>query len=354
MSRNLKLITKGSTILIVAFLSLAFLVACQNRLDKDEENQKPQANKGPSPISAENGQTVLTLDVPAQNRLGIVVTTLTETVTYHQFGVPGVVLPVQDLVNLRNSYIPAQTQLQKARVQVDVASKEYARLKTLFQENQNISEKAFESAEATLHSDEADERAGEQVLNLQESLMRQDWGSVVAKWAVEGSPELERILEQRQVLVQVTIPSGANFEAPRTILLEIPGRKQTTATLVSSFPRIDPRIQGRSFLYITETHAGLSPGVNLLVHLAVGTHIRGVIVPTSAVVWSEGRAWVFRQTATNRFTRSAMATDIPVENGFLVAEGFSKDDKVVTQGAQALLSEESVLQGRVGGEADEQ
>jgi hypothetical protein len=353
MSRNLKLITKGLTFLIGAFLSSAFLVACQNRLDKDDENQKPQANKGPSPISVENGQTVLILDIPAQNRLGIVVTTLTETVTYHQFGVPGVVLPVQDLVNLRNSYIPAQTQLQKARVQVDAASKEYARLKTL-QENQNISEKAFETAQATLASDEADERAGEQVLNLQESLIRQDWGNVVAKWAVEGSPELERILEQRQVLVQVTVPSGANFEAPRTILLEIPGRARTAATLVSSFPRVDPRIQGRSFLYVTEAHPGVSPGVNLRAHLAVGTQIKGVIVPASAVVWSEGRAWVYRQTATNRFTRSAMATDIPVENGFLVAEGFSKDDKVVTQGAQALLSEESVLQGRVGGETDEQ
>src|ERR1700680_2628921 len=137
MSRNIKFMTGGPIgILIVALLSLPFLVACQNRLDKDDENQKPQANKGPSPISVENGQTVLTLDIPAQNRLGIVVTALTVTVTYHQFGAPSVVLPVQDLVNLRNSYIPAQTQLQKARVQVDVASKEHARLKTLFQENQ--------------------------------------------------------------------------------------------------------------------------------------------------------------------------------------------------------------------------
>jgi hypothetical protein len=81
--------------------------------------------------------------------------------------------------------------------------------------------------------------------------------------------------------------------------------------------------------------------------------MRGLIVPTSAVVWSEGKAWVYQQTASERFTRRVVPTEVPVERGFFVAQGFSPGDKVVIQGAQALLSEEMVLHGQGGGETDE-
>ena len=80
--------------------------------------------------------------------------------------------------------------------------------------------------------------------------------------------------------------------------------------------------------------------------------MKGLIVPTSAVVWSEGKAWVYQQTAADHFTRRAVPTDIPVEKGFFVAEGFSPGDKLVTRGAQALLSEELLLHGQSGGETD--
>jgi hypothetical protein len=93
--------------------------------------------------------------------------------------------------------------------------------------------------------------------------------------------------------------------------------------------------------------------VNLLAHLYVGNQMQGVIVPTSAVVWSEGKAWVYRQTASDRFTRRSVPTDIAVERGLFVAQGVSPGDRVVTQGAQALLSEELLLHGQGGGAIDE-
>ena len=190
-------------------------------------------------------------------------------------------------------------------------------------------------------------------MNLQESVLRQEWGSVVAKWAVESSLELQHVFDQREVLVQMTMPSGAAFGATKTISLEIPGGTRTEAILVSTFPRVDPRIQGTSFLYVAPAHLGLTPGVNLLAHLSVGSQMKGLIVPTSAVVWSEGKAWAYQQTASERFTRRVVSTDVPVEQGFFVARGFSPGDRVVTQGAQSLLSEEMLLHGQGGGDTDE-
>lgn len=339
-------------IFIVTLLTLTFLGGCKDRFDKDDENRSAQAKKGPAQISTENGQTVLTLDSPTQNRLGLEVATLAATTTREQATFPAVVVSIQDLAASRNSYIAAQTQVQKAHVAAEVARKGYTRLRILFEEDQNISEKSLQSAEATLEANEADVRSGEQQLTLQESVARQEWGSVVAKWTVQGSPELQRILDQSDVLVQMTMPSGATYGAPKMISLEIPGGARMQATFISAFPRVDPRIQGRSFLYLAHAQPGLVPGVSLLAHLLVGSLIKGLIVPTSAVVWSEGKAWVYQQTSADRFTRRSVSTDIAVERGFFVAEGFSPGDKVVIQGAQALLSEELLLHGQGGGETD--
>ncbi len=353
MRLNSRLKTIGSLgLFITALLMLTFLEAC-NRFDKDDANRQPQMKKGPAEISVENGEAVLALDTATQGRLGLQVVTLTATVTRAQITSPAVVLPIQDLATFRNSYIAAQTQLQKSRVEMDVARKEYTRLKALFEQNRNVSEKSLQSAEGALKASEADERAGEQQLNLQESIVRQEWGGIASQWALGDTSEFQRLLDQRDVLVQVTMQADATLEVPKTISLEIPGTSRIGASLVSPFPRVDPRIQGRSFLYVAPAERGLAPGMNLLAHLSVGVQVRGLIVPTSAVVWSEGKAWAYQQTASERFTRRVVSTDVPVERGFFVARGFSPGDRVVTQGAQSLLSEEMLLHGQGGGDTDE-
>lgn len=354
MSPHPKLATIGSTgILLIPLVMLPFLGACSRRFDPDDPDRQDQAKKGPARVSIENGQIVLTLDTATQNRLGVEVVTLAMTVTRQQLTSPAVVLSVQDLATSRNNYVAIEAQLEKSRVVADVARKEYRRLKTLFQGNQNISEKALQSAQGAFETSEAEVRAEEQQLNLQGSVLRQEWGSVAAKWTVGGSPELQRLLDQREVLVQMTIPSSATFEAPKSISLEMTGGTRTGASLVSIFPKVDPRIQGRSFLYLAQAQPGLVPGANLVAHLSVGREMKGLIVPASAVVWSEGKAWIYEKTDSDRFTRHAVATDAPLEKGFFVTHGFSQGDRVVSQGAQALLSEELLSSDRTGGAIDE-
>jgi hypothetical protein len=326
---------------------------CQSRGDKDDAHSETQPKKAPAQIILETGQTLITLDTSTQTRLGLTIATLASTITRAQATFPAVVLSVQDLATFRSGYVASQAQLQKTHVQAGVASEEYTRLKTLFGENQNISEKSLQSAEGALQSDEVDVRAGEQQLSLQESGVQQEWGDVVTKWATEGSAQFQRVLDQRELLMQMTIPSGTSFGAPKTISLETPGGNRTQASFVSPYPRVDPRIQGRSFLYLASAQSGLSPGLNLVAHLSLGSQLKGVVIPTSAVVWSEGKAWVYAQVSSDGFARRPMPTDVPVDNGFFVGEGFSTGDKVVISGAQALLSEEMLPHGQGGGDRDE-
>jgi hypothetical protein len=360
MNRNMKpRVRRSFAILIVAVIALAWLGACQARFDKDKDDQqKPASGTSPAAlppakISFENGQAILTLDEQTQRRTGVEIATLISTVTRAQVAVPAVVLSVQELATFRNGYVATISQIEKDRVDIGVAQKEYARLKMLFDSNQNISEKALQAAEGSLRSLEADQRAAEQQLNLQGSLAEQQWGNVVAKWAIDGSPQLERVLAMRETFLQVTFPFEPSYNASPTISVEMPGHTRTRATLISTFPRVDPRIQGRSFLYGASAQPASTPGVNLLAHVAVGNAMRGVVVPLSAVVWSEGKAWAYVQTAPNQFSRRELVTDVPVENGYFVSAGFSAGTTVVSRGAQSLLSEESVLQGYGGGETDE-
>jgi hypothetical protein len=258
-------------------------------------------------------------------------------------------LSVQDLAAFRNGYVAALSQIEKNRVDIEVARKQYARVKTLFESDQNISAKALESAEGNLRALETEQHAAEQQLQLQGSVAEQQWGGVVAKWAVDGSPELDRILGMREVLIQVTLPFDRNYAAPKTILVEVPGRNRAEAGLISAFPRVDPRIQGRSYLYSAAVQPDFTPGVNLVSHLAVGDSTRGVVVPSSAVVWSEGKAWAYLQTSARQFSRREVPTELPVDAGYFVRTGFSAANKVVTRGAQSLLSEEALLEGYGGG-----
>ena len=359
MNGNTRSGSSGSlAILIVSLVALGSLGACENRFGRDEEEEKRAsrtipATPPPAKISFENGQAILTLDQQTQSRIGIELAALVAVVTRPQVTVPAVVLSVQELATLRNGYIATQSQIEKDRVDIDVARKEYSRLKMLFDSNQNISEKALQAAEGNLRLLETDERTAEQQLNLQGSVAEQQWGNVVAKWAMDGSPQLERVLGMREIFLQATLPFEQSNNAPKTISVEIPGRTRSQAALISPFPRIDPRIQGRSFLYAAPGQPDFAPGVNLLAHLAVGNAMRGIIIPASAVVWSGGEAWTYLQTAPNQFSRREIPTDVPVDDGYFVSAGFSAGSKVVRRGAQSLLSEESVLQGYGGGESDE-
>lgn len=336
---------------LAVILVRTFAQVRKDRPDHDKDEQGEEVIQTPARVSVQNGHTVITLDPKAQSRDGIAVTALKAVTSREQIAAPALVLSAQELISLRNNYISTQARLEKARASRDVSQKEFDRLRALYQDNQNASQKALEGAQGALRSDQADIRAAQQDLALQAAALRQSWGKVIAIWVVEDSTPLDRVLDQRDLLVQVTISSGTVPAAPASVSLDLPQSGHERAKLVSPFPRVDPRIQGVSFLYATPNRLGLAPGLNLVAHLAVGPLRRGVIIPQQAVVWWGGQAWAYKQMAAGRFVRQEVETDMQIEPGFFVSKGFLAGDKVVVSGAQILLSVELGKQGQ-GGEED--
>src|SRR6516162_5891018 len=188
MSRTWQRLFALTVAVVMAVLMIRiFAHVPKNPSDQDEEEEeKEEAIKAPSRVSVQNGQTIITLDPETQSRIGITVASLKAITARKQATAPAVVLSAQELVTARNNYVAAQTALEKAEATVQVTKQESDRLKALYEDNQNASQKALQSAEGSLRSGQADVQAARQDLALQAAAVRQSWGDVIAEWIIDG------------------------------------------------------------------------------------------------------------------------------------------------------------------------
>ncbi|HUZ47612.1 MAG TPA: hypothetical protein VMW54_13325 [Terriglobia bacterium] len=338
MNRVAKRTVARTIALIVA--GAAFLAFAQGRKGRSAKKHRERIVPIASQISVQNGRTVITVSPQAQDLAGITTAPLKKTSARRQITAPAVILSVESLAKFCEAHVAAEAQLAKARAREDVSRKEYARMKSLYQNKQNASQKALQSAKGAFSSDQADVQAAQQELQLEGMVAGQKWGSVVEQWIESGAPILNRVLDQKTLLVEVTVPTDKAAAYPARTELKLPGGKRREAVFVSAFPRVDPRIQGAGLLYRTSAYAGLAPGANLVAQLVVGKKTPGVLVPLSAVVWTKGRRWVYEEIEPGRFSRRLLETAQQQGKDLFVPQGFSPGGKIVVKGAQVLLSEE--------------
>ena len=321
---------------VITLLILAFQHGRAEEAEEEEQENPPAAA---SRVGTEGGQTFITVDTATQSKSGIETRGLAPTTQHQELRANAIVLSVQGLTQLRTSCLSDLAQIDKAKAALEASQPEYERLKQLYEENQNAAAKAVQAAEATLHSDQVNLRAANEALQLNQALARQTWGEVVGGWVSSGSPGLDRILAQKDLLLQVSFSSGVSADPP-SASIQLPSGKTQAATFISTYPAVDPRIQSSSFLYMTPATPEVAPGMTLSVLLPTGPSLRGVIVPNAAIVWWQGKTWAYVQTAPERFARREIPTDTPVQSAWFVSAGFMPGEKVVIRGAQELLSEE--------------
>lgn len=310
------------------------------RTEQAAEAESDAPIEAPSRVTQEAGKTVLAFDDQAQRANGIAVATLAADRRSAETQANGVVLQLQPLLDLKSGYDTAQMNIAKARAASQASQAEYARLRQLNSSGENVAIKSVEMASATAESDAATLTNAEQALAVLKDSMELHWSGTVARWLEQGSPQLDAMLAQREYLIQVTAVGAYSHTAPTEAIAELSGGTHVPARLISALPQLDPRLQSPSFLYALSAHAGLVPGINLAVYLPTGPERSGVVVPYGAVVWWQGSAWCYVEPSPNKFTRVEVSTANPTPYGWLVNEGIGVGARVVTEGAQTLLSEE--------------
>lgn len=337
------------TIALIAGLIVAF-IAGRGEAAKEAEREKPI--KAPTRVEVVNGENVVTFDQATQAISGIELRALVAVQHRHEIPAYGVIVDLQELTDFRNALATGQAQLSKAQAARELASQEYERVKGLFEKNQNVSQKVVQTADGALRTEEANIQAAQAALQATQATLFQHWGGVFADWLAHAAPQFEQLRLQKSLLVQVTLaPGQANLAAPPTASVQTVEGKLIPATLVSLAPRTDPKIQGKSFFYIVAADgSNLLPGMNITALLPAGEPASGVVVPTSAVVWLQGKAWAYVQIKTDRFVRREVATDQPAPDGWFQPQGFSAAQSIVVKGPQVMRSEEFRAQISVGEE----
>jgi hypothetical protein len=302
-----------------------------------------------SPV-ARADRDVITLDAKTQQRSGIRLVTLHNGAHPQRLRAYGTVLDAQPLAELRGRYADAQGRLRTAQAKLAASKAAFERARMLYAERQNISAAELQAAQASYRVDEASFAAARSRLQTLNAEAQQAWGRVLGRALAEDGPLAARLIDRKDLLLQVTLPPGRVPESPaREAFVRLDGDARVPIALVSIAPRTDPHIQGTSYFYTASAGTSLLPGMSVVAYLPSGKTIEGAIVPAAAVVWSQGGAFVYLRTGKRAFARRAIATDVPAPGGGYIVRGLPEGAKVVVQGAQMLLSEE--YRAPVGGGA---
>jgi len=336
------IITLQTLIIIVLFWALVFYGKDEyETYAKEDDNQIPSVSR----VAEDKGATVITLSTESQQQSGIAVSALQGTDYQPTLASFGSVLNIEPLIELRSRYLAARADAEVVRASLANSQQDYQRLLALNRDNRNVSDRALQAAEAVWKADEAKLAAAQTLATTQRDNIRQQWGETLAAWAAQpqAQTELQRLIEHRDVLIQVSLPFETITPGKGMALSVEPAGTQgkaISAGYISPSPQTDPTLQGRTFYYFAPAdnlRAGMRVAVKLAGH---GKATSGVIVPSSAVVWYAGKAWVYQQQAAERFVRHQVSTDTESGEGWFNSGSLKAGDRVVTNGVQLLLSEE--------------
>ncbi|MBV8619207.1 MAG: hypothetical protein JOY84_10120 [Curvibacter sp.] len=343
MKKKLVLATVG--VAMVGFVTWGFIAGRQER---SEEQDRARPVEVPSRVVALPEGMAVIFDAETQERADIAISSVQMATRRGEVEALAAVLSAQDLIDLRSAYVAASTQVDRAQAAAHTSRREFERIRTLHGDEFNVSTKTLEAAQAQWQADEAAARGALEALAAQEQSASQRWGGVLAAAVAGNTPGFRRLVEGQDVLLRVAAPSGSALaRAPSNIRVAANDVSFRLATLVSPSPVADPRIQGPTFFYIAPV-AGFLPGTTLTAYLPTGQARGGGVIPADAVVWWQGKAWYYMQSAPDRFLRRELEDAQQVDEGWFVV-GLSAQ-KIVVRGAQTLLSEELRSQIQVGEE----
>lgn len=248
----------------------------------------------------------------------------------------------------------------------------YDRTKALNGDDKNMSDRAVQEAEARVKADEARLTAARKNVMEFEAAAKKEAGQtgpmplvtragevveLIARpnEAVESGQAILRVARFDTMLARVDLPAGEvagpKISAARIVAV---GREeqQVRGERVALASIADPRTLGEGYVFrVTGFGAILRPGAAVTAYLQVdGQPSTGFLIPQSAVVRTGGKTWIYRQVAADKYSRQEVTLASSSNRGWLVT-GVTERDRVVTVGAQLLLSEEQKSQIQILEEA---
>ncbi|HVY82365.1 MAG TPA: hypothetical protein VG994_15340 [Steroidobacteraceae bacterium] len=233
------------------------------------------------------------------------------------------------------SLITTLGELQAAETAAAASQAEAERSARLYREETNIARKALDAARAQAITDAAK-------VNATRAQLIGSWGyGVAALSKAARSALVADLLAGRASLARVDLVQSlpTPVTAPKVEVRSLVGGKQIAAEWLGQLPQgASSTLAGAGLLRVS---APLTAGALLETVLSEpSSSIKGMSVPSSAVVRWHGGEWVYEETSPNHFARRAVRSGLRVEGRALLAENKGSAGNVVTVGARALLAAE--------------
>lgn len=327
--------------------AIAVLAVAAAWLGRDElklYEARPESEVvSPSRVEQRDGVAIVNVSAAAQRASGIAVTAVQAHRLRRDAVWYGSVVGPQALEESRARVQAAEREVAVVEPQAKRADDEYRRVKKLYQEDRSASERAMQSAEADSRAETARLEAARERAEAARAAFAAQWGESLAKrFESSGRKGLQALAAGTDALVRIVSAAGSSDSPPDDVEVAALGedRRGQRAKFVGPAPQADAVAGGKTWFYVV-------PGADFRAGMRVtarapeasgGTD--GVLIPGSSVVWHGGKSWVYLQSAATGFSRREVVARDSVGDGWFVAGSLKPGDKVVTRGAQLLLSEE--------------
>lgn len=305
--------------------------------------------RAPTRVVVKNGLAVLTITAAEQQNDGIVTARPAPAPSSSVITGYGSVLDAGRLTELTGRYLDAQSAVQTAEAKLAVARAAYDRAKALHQDQQNISTAQLQDAEGAFKTDKAALAVARSHLSNVVASAKQDWGSELGQALINQTPLITDLTERRDYLIKVTLPPGERIGTPpASATTRINGGAEIPLNFVSPATSTDPKLQGLSYFYEAGAQSGLLPGLHLDVSVnEPAGDSQMVVIPEAAVVWLQGKAWIYLRSGPTTFERRKISPGRPAPDGDYAVSDVTSESEIVVRGAQMLLSEEFRAQAPV-------
>jgi len=243
------------------------------------------------------------------------------------------VLDPEPLVQLDSDLATAEAAAVASRAEAE-------RSRTLHAADGSVAAKDMEAAVAQAQSDALKVTILRRRLGL-------EWGPGVAGMSAAARGRLVRGLAAGAIaLVHVDTHNNEGQPGARFVKVDV-GDGSVRGTVLGPARAAEPRLQSSGLIVeVTGPSAILlSVGLTQSAHIETKSPQTGVVVPRAAIIRFQGSDWVYVRSGSGAFERRLIASPIPEEDGFFVAQGLTEGDEVVTQGAASLFTAEQNATG---------
>ena len=307
--------------------------------DGDDDDDELEARQG-----LIDGRLVVRLSTETQRTAGIE-TRLTEDILLEAEDYAfATVVDIKTLLNSRATYLKLLAHRELLHTVSKNAETVYQQLKVLNEEAGNISATELQAAHTKWL--EAKARINATNTELESTLvsMQQMWGDELSSLALKpGSKLFQRLLKREEFVVLVSLSADQQLSENEAFVFinRIDNRASARkAYYISRASFTDTTLQGETHLYRT-TAEGLRTGMRLYAWLpGTGFSGKGINIPKESIIWYAGKPWAYVQEDAESFSRRSLIDPVQSNDTWLVQENFEIGEKIVTSGAQTLLSEE--------------